>query len=132
MDLRRYFMNFQDKLKQFGRKTKNFIDKGYIQRFFRVTYDVSWHIILFFIVFGVVGFFFIGGIGAGYFASLVKDEPLRSSESMVNAIYNYEETSEVYFANNIFMGTVSSDLHRDVVTLDRSEEHTSELQSRGQ
>ena len=114
-----YYMNFQDRLKQIGRKIKAFINKGYIQRFFRVTYDVSWHIILFFIVIGILVFFFIGGIGAGYFASLVKDEPLRSSDSMVSAISNYEETSEIYFADNIYMGNVSSDLHRDVTTLDK-------------
>ncbi|GAA4072866.1 transglycosylase domain-containing protein [Amphibacillus indicireducens] len=112
-------MNFQDKLKQIGQGIKTFIDKGMIQRFFRVSYDVIWNIILFFLVIGLLFFFFIGGIGAGYFASLIKDEPLRSSEEMVSAIYNYEETSEIYFANNVFLGEVSSDLHRDVTTLDK-------------
>src|SRR5690554_4929373 len=115
-------MNFQDRLKQFGRKVIALIDKGVIQRFFRISYDVIWNIILYFIVIGLLGFFFIGGIGAGYFASLIKDEPLRPSEEMVNAIYNYEETSEIYFANNVYLGEVSSDLHREVTTLDQVSE----------
>lgn len=112
-------MNFQDKLKQIGQNIITFIKKGFIQRFFRISYDVVWNIILFFLVVGLLGFFFIGGIGAGYFASLIKDEPLRPSEEMVGAIFNYEETSEIYFANNVFLGEVSSDLHRDVTTLDK-------------
>ncbi len=115
-------MNFQDRLKQFGRKVIALIDKGVIQRFFRISYDVIWNIILYFIVIGLLGFFFIGGVGAGYFASLIKDEPLRPSEEMVNAIYNYEETSEIYFANNVYLGEVSSDLHREVTTLDQVSE----------
>ena len=112
-------MNFQDKLKQIGQNIITFIKKGFIQRFFRISYDVVWNIILFFLIVGLLGFFFIGGIGAGYFASLIKDEPLRPSEEMVGAIFNYEETSEIYFANNVFLGEVSSDLHRDVTTLDK-------------
>ena len=47
---------------------------------------------------------FAGGVGAGYFASLVKDEPVRSYEGMKKDIYNYEETSELYFANDVYLG----------------------------
>ncbi|MBU5593686.1 transglycosylase domain-containing protein [Amphibacillus sp. MSJ-3] len=112
-------MNDQDKFKQIRSKSKSLIDRGIIQRFSRISYDVIWNIILFFIVIGIIGLFFIGGVGAGYFASLIKDEPLRSSESMVNAIYNYEETSEIYFANEVYLGEVSSDLHREVTALDQ-------------
>lgn len=93
-----------------------------LPKIFRISYDVSWNILLFFIIALVVGGFFVGGLGAGYFAALVEDEPLRSSEEMTTAIYNYEETSEIYFANNIFMGEVSSELHREEV----EKEHVSE------
>lgn len=118
-----YQMNIQDRLSEIWRKIKAYIDQGVIQRFSRISYDVIWNIILFFIVIGLVGFFFIGGLGAGYFASLIKDEPLRSSESMVNAIHNYEETSEIYFADDVYMGTVSSDLYREEITLDHVSDH---------
>src|SRR5699024_4455052 len=115
-------MNFKDKLHDIWQKIKAFIDKGYLQRFFRISYDVIWNLVLFFIVIGLLAFLFIGGLGAGYFASLVKDEPLRSSESMVNAIYNYEETTEIYFADNKYLGKVNSDLYREVVSLDQVSE----------
>ncbi|MBM7543002.1 transglycosylase domain-containing protein [Amphibacillus cookii] len=110
-------MTFQERLNNIWKKTKSFIDKGIIQKFARISYDVVWNIILFFIVIGIIAFFFVGGIGAGYFASLVKDEPLRSQESMVSAIHNYEETSEIYFADEVYMGEVSSDIHREEVSL---------------
>lgn len=86
---------------------------------FRIGYDVSWNILLFFIILFVVGGFFVGGLGAGYFASLVKEEPLRSKEEMTTAIYNYEETSEIFFANDIFMGEVGSDIYREETTTDK-------------
>ncbi|WP_079708238.1 transglycosylase domain-containing protein [Paraliobacillus ryukyuensis] len=96
---------------------KQWWEKGIIQRTSRITYDVIWNIILFFIVIGVIGLFFVGGVGAGYFASLVKDEPVRSEEDMTTAIYNYSETSEIYFDNDVFMGEISSDLYREEVEL---------------
>lgn len=112
-------MDFKERLKKSWTSIKAFIDKGIIQRISRITYDVIWNIILFLIVIGLVGAFFVGGVGAGYFASLVKDEPLRAEEDMVNAVYNYSETSEIYFANNVYMGEVSADLHREEVELNQ-------------
>src|SRR5699024_10181301 len=81
-------------------------------------YDVAWNIILFFLVIGFIGIFFGMGIGAGYFASLVKDEPIRTYASMEKDIYNIEETSKLYFAEDIYIGDVRSDLHREKVILE--------------
>ncbi|WP_062323098.1 hypothetical protein [Halolactibacillus sp. JCM 19043] len=92
----------KDALKQIWEKISQTVPK-----IFRISYDVTWNISLFFIILFVVGAFFVGGLGAGYFAALVKDEPLRSAEDMTTAIYNYEATSEIYFANDIFMGEVA-------------------------
>ena len=91
---------------------------GKIQRTARITYDVSWNVILFFLLIGFISIFFIGGIGAGYFASLVKDEPIRSYESMEKDIYNYEETSKMYFDNDVYIGDIKSDLHREEIDLE--------------
>src|SRR5690625_2414219 len=98
---------------------KSLWKKGKIQRSARITYDVVWNIILFFLVIGFIGIFFAGGLGAGYFASLVKDEPIRTASSMEKDIYNYEETSKIYFANNKYLGDVKSDLHREETSLDK-------------
>lgn len=86
---------------------------------FHITYDVIWSVILFFLVIAFIGLFFAGGVGAGYFASLVKDEPIRSYASMKQEIYDYEETTHLYFADNILIGEISADLHREDTTLDK-------------
>ena len=65
----------------------------------------------------ILGIGFAGGLGAGYFASLVRDEPVRSYESMKKEIYNYEETSELYFANEVYLGKLYTDLEREEVKL---------------
>lgn len=107
-------MNF----KSIWQRIKNVWDKGTIQRTFRISYDVIWNLILFFLIAGLILFVFAGGVGAGYFASLVKDEPIRSYEEMQQDIYNYEQTSKIYFADNKYLGDVRADLQRDKVKLD--------------
>src|SRR5690625_1694021 len=87
-----------------------------------MTYDITWNITLFIFILAFIGFFFVGGIGAGYFASLVKDDPVRSYENMKKNIYNYEETSKVYFADEKYIGDIRSDSHRDEVSLDEVSE----------
>ncbi|HWO75461.1 MAG TPA: transglycosylase domain-containing protein [Bacillus sp. (in: firmicutes)] len=89
----------------------------------RITYGVVWNILLVFLIVIILGTAFAGGVGAGYFASLVKDEPLRSYESMQKDIYNYEETSEVYFANNVYLGKLRSDIDREEVKLEDVSDH---------
>ncbi|WP_347862556.1 transglycosylase domain-containing protein [Salimicrobium sp. PL1-032A] len=96
---------------------------GTIFKYTRITYDVAWNILLFFIVIGIIGLFFAGGVGAGYFASLVKDEPVRSQEELNESIYNYEETSELYFADEEYLGDVQSDLYREEVELKNVNDH---------
>ncbi|WP_458412206.1 transglycosylase domain-containing protein [Schinkia sp. CFF1] len=89
------------------------LNKDKIYKITRICTKVSWNLALIFIVFCLVGLSFAGGVGAGYFASLVKDEPVRSYDSMKKDIYNYEETSELYFSNNKYLGKLRSDLDRE-------------------
>ncbi|RDY72399.1 penicillin-binding protein, partial [Halobacillus trueperi] len=96
---------------------------GTIQKNGRITYDVVWNVILFFIIIGVIGLFFAGGVGAGYFASLVKDEEVRSEEQMKETIYNYSETSTMLFNDGkTEIGDVRSDLYREEVQLEQVSE----------
>lgn len=111
-------MKFKEILQKYNEQFKALWNTGKIQRTSRMTYDVAWNIILFFLVIGFIGIFFGMGIGAGYFASLVKDEPIRTYASMEKDIYNIEETSKLYFAEDIYIGDVRSDLHREKVTLE--------------
>lgn len=88
-----------------------------------ITYQVIWNLTLVFLIFIILGGAFAGGVGAGYFASLVKDEPIRSYESMKKDIYNYEETSNLYFANDVYLGKLRTDLEREEVKLDEVSEY---------
>jgi penicillin-binding protein len=110
--IKEYLQTFKDVI--FSKKTV---------KVFSVSYKVIWNLFLVFLVIGLIGAFFAGGVGAGYFASLVKDEPVRSYESMKKDIYNYAETSEVYFANNVYLGELRSDLYREELTLAEMSPH---------
>lgn len=85
----------------------------------RITYQVVWNLILLVLTVGILGGSFATGVGAGYFAALVKDEPVRSYTSMKKDIYNYTETSDLYFANNVYLGKLRSDLVREEVKIDQ-------------
>jgi penicillin-binding protein len=84
----------------------------------RITSQVMWNLFLIFLTLGIMGAFFVGGAGAGYFASLVKDEPVRSYEEMREDIYDYEEATEIYFANEVYLGDLPSPLERREVSLE--------------
>ncbi|HLT56256.1 MAG TPA: hypothetical protein VK057_09145, partial [Bacillota bacterium] len=85
MKLGNGFQRFFERVKSIWNSTdESFLQRvitfwktGKIQKISRITYDVTWNIILYFLIIGLIVIFFVGGIGAGYFASLVKDEPIR-------------------------------------------------------
>lgn len=85
----------------------------------RITSGVVWNLFLLFIIFGLTLSVFAASIGAGYFASLVAKEPLRSADEMRAAIFNYEETSEIYLADNVYIGKINSDIERKDTQLHR-------------
>ena len=94
-----------------------------IAKSLRISYNVIGNLLLLFLIIGLIGICFAGGVGAGYFASLVKDEPVRSYEEMKNDIYNYEETSQVFFDQNIYLGKLNADIEREEVKLEDVSQH---------
>ncbi|MFC3525491.1 transglycosylase domain-containing protein [Marinococcus halophilus] len=70
-----------------------------------------------FIVF-ILTFVFIGSIGAGFFASLVKGQEAYTEEEMQESIYSYAENSTVHFASGEQLGELPSELERQRVELD--------------
>lgn len=98
-------------------KYNSFIQTTWAKRL-RITSGVLWNLFLLFIILGLAGTVFVASVGAGYFASLVEKEPLRSKNEMRDAIFTYEETSELYFADNIYIGKVNSDIERKETKLE--------------
>ncbi|PYF09072.1 penicillin-binding protein [Ureibacillus chungkukjangi] len=83
----------------------------------RITGSVIWNLVLIFIILTTTAVVFVGGLGLGYFASLVKDDPLMAKAEMRDQIYNYDETSEIYFAGDIYIGKLRTDLERRETSL---------------
>src|SRR5699024_9297231 len=52
------------------------------------------------------------------FCFTCKDEPIADYDEMKNEIYNYEETSKIYFADNKYMGDITAPLQREEINLD--------------
>ncbi|MGN7478049.1 transglycosylase domain-containing protein [Solibacillus silvestris] len=98
-------------------KNIEFLASSKPMRYLRITGSVFWNLTLLAIISIATALFFVGGVGAGYFASLTKDEPLRSKEEMREQIFSYEETSEIYFANDIYIGKIRTDLDRRETSL---------------
>ncbi|RKL66746.1 penicillin-binding protein [Salipaludibacillus neizhouensis] len=104
--------------KLFQRKEPRYVLKGV-----RVTSNVFWNLFLIIAILGIVGAAFAGGAGAGYFASLVQDEPIQSFEQMEQSIYDYEEATEIYFAGEEYLGDMPSPLERREVDLEDISPH---------
>ncbi|MGE7905107.1 transglycosylase domain-containing protein [Peribacillus sp. NPDC094092] len=115
--------NQKDRFQTVWKQMTRFFQNEKTQKNARVTYQVIWNLTLILIIVGILGFSFAGGVGAGYFAALVNDEPVRSKEDLKKDIYNYEETSEVYFADEVYLGKLKSDLEREEVSIDKVSEH---------
>lgn len=83
------------------------------------TYKVAWNSFLVIISVIFIGCFFAFGITTGYFAALVHDQPVLNYKTLKGDLVNYSQSSEIYFADNIPLGKVNSDLIRTTVTLDQ-------------
>lgn len=83
-----------------------------------ITTGVFWNLAILLAIILVVGGVFAASVGAGYFASLVDEEELRTESEMRGEIYSYEETSEIFFANNQYLGKLRTDLEREETDLD--------------
>lgn len=84
-----------------------------------IVYQVVWNVFLIVLILGIIGGAFAGGVGAGYFASLVKKEPIRPYADMKKDITNYEATSKLYFDNNVYLGKLRTDLDREEVQINQ-------------
>ncbi|TWT12471.1 transglycosylase domain-containing protein [Planomicrobium sp. CPCC 101079] len=90
---------------------------------FNITTGVLWNLAILLAIIFVASGVFAASVGAGYFASLVDEEKLRTPEEMRDEVYSYEETSELYFAGEVYFGKLRTDLERTETTLDKVSEN---------
>ncbi|MGV3489571.1 MAG: transglycosylase domain-containing protein [Tuberibacillus sp.] len=107
------------KWKSYYQDSVKWLKEKKIIKGFRISSKVVWNLFLIFLSVFVIFGCFTGGLAAGYFASLVKDQPVLSYETMKKDIDNYSETTTVYFANNEVLGKLKTDLIRTDVPLNK-------------
>jgi penicillin-binding protein 1B len=105
--------------KSYYKKPIDWLKEKKILKGFRIGYKVLWNLFLIFLSISVIFGCFAGGVAAGYFASLVKDQPVLSYETMKKDIEDYSENTTVYFADNEVLGKLKTDLIRTDVSLDK-------------
>jgi penicillin-binding protein 1B len=88
-----------------------------------ITTGVLWNLAILLAIIFVASGVFAASVGAGYFASLVDEEKLRTPEEMRDEVYSYEETSELYFDDEKYLGKLQTDLERTETSLDKVSEH---------
>ncbi|MGB6407074.1 MAG: transglycosylase domain-containing protein, partial [Planococcus donghaensis] len=111
----------RDKLKHWLGKAEETTDRLTSTKWFKrmsITTGVIWNLALILAIVLVTVGVFAASVGAGYFASLVDEEKLRPKEEMLKEIYSFEETSEMYFDNDVYLGKLQTDLERRVTSLD--------------
>lgn len=115
-----------EKLRNGFRKTEETYDRWTSAKWAKrlsITSSVLWNLALLLAIIFVVGGIFAASVGAGYFASLVDEEKLRTPDEMRGEIYSYAETSEMFFDNEVYIGKLRTDLERKETKLDKVSEH---------
>ena len=115
-------MLLKQKLEQWNANIEAFLASIWGKRL-SITSSVIWNLSLITIIFLTASAFFAFSVGAGYFASLVKEEPLRAKSDMREQILSYEETSELYFADDTYLGNLRTDLERRETSLSNVSTH---------
>ena len=116
----------RERVRQWQQKTDETYNKWKSSKWSKglnITTGVFWNLAVLLAIILVVGGVFAASVGAGYFASLVDEEKLRTESEMRNEIYAYEETSEIFFADNQYLGKLRTDLDREETTLEDVSEH---------
>ncbi|MDN7246029.1 transglycosylase domain-containing protein [Planococcus shenhongbingii] len=112
----------QEKIKNVLRQTEETLNRWTSAKWYKrlsITTGVFWNLALLLAIILIAGGVFAASVGAGYFASLVDEEKLRTPDEMRGEIYSYEETSEMFFDNDVYIGKIRTDLERKETQLDK-------------
>ncbi|MCO7175915.1 transglycosylase domain-containing protein [Sporolactobacillus kofuensis] len=95
----------------FDRLAEKWASSSVIQTVQSIT-GFIWNSLLLTICIIVIGLCFAAGTVSGYFAALVHNQPVLSYKTLKHDINNYSQSSVSYFAGNIPIGNMNSDLVR--------------------
>ena len=83
----------------------------------------AWLVFQVLLVLMIMGALFAGGVAAGYFASHVKDEPLRDYKELNEKIHSIHQTGEAYFRDGRLIGEIRAESYLYPVELDDVSSH---------
>ncbi|TDM04558.1 transglycosylase domain-containing protein [Macrococcus carouselicus] len=90
---------------------------------FHSLYKVLANLAIITLISGLLLFTLLGGFGVGYFAALVKDEPVPSEKELKSILYSMNQSSTVYFATGESLGSLNADTQRTVVKFNQVSPH---------
>ncbi|MFD1030370.1 transglycosylase domain-containing protein [Metaplanococcus flavidus] len=111
----------RERIRSWQKKSEDIYHKWHSTKWSKglnITTGVFWNLAILLAILLMIGGVFAASVGAGYFASLVDEEELRTESDMRGEIYAYEETSEIFFGNDEYLGKLKTDLEREETNLD--------------
>lgn len=133
-----WWIQLQAIFKKFGRNLSRFFQKTFrrLRSFLRqqkkdsrnphdwqFKFNVTMSTIRSLILYAIALLFVLGGLGLGmglgYFSGLLSHEEVPTYASMARQISDVKQSSELYFADNVKLGDVKSDLIRTTVSSDQ-------------
>ena len=85
---------------------------------FNIAFNVLSKFVLWIVLIGLLTGAFIGGVGLGYFADLVKDSEPPSQEDMQAQLSHYDQQSSLYYGDGSPIASVRTDVVRNLASLD--------------
>ncbi|TDM07653.1 transglycosylase domain-containing protein [Macrococcus lamae] len=82
---------------------------------FHTIYHTAANVFFFFIILTILLISLLSGFGAGYFAALVKDQPVQSDAALKKSLNQMTESTTVYFGTGQSLGSLNADTQRQVV-----------------
>lgn len=127
LQLQKWSRNFGRLLQQLFKKLQRFIKQqnqnSQNPQDWQFKFNVVMSTIRTLVLYGVAFLLVLGGLGVGlgigYFSGLMSHEDVPSYTSMKRQISDMKQSSELYFADNVKLANVKSDLIRTKVTADQ-------------
>ncbi|KAA1038420.1 penicillin-binding protein [Macrococcus equipercicus] len=90
---------------------------------FHTIYHTFSNILFFFLIVSILLIALLAGFGTGYFAALVKDQPVESDAALKKALNQMAESTTVYFGTGQSLGSLNADTQRQVVNYQQINPH---------
>lgn len=98
-------------------KNKKNNNKKNVKKIFKTSFFISAITLKWLFIIIMIGGFLVGGAAFGYATSLVKDEPIRSKEEIIEKINDISVTGYIYFNDDTLIGEISTNEDRQLISL---------------